>query len=170
MAGEVLNLRGTKVIVSKLVADTVEGAITADAGSVGTTELADGAVTAAKVRAAAAVTATADGLTTGIIPASTALLTVVTVTSGGATNAVTLPAATSDTIGTMLLLIVTSNGYELVTPASSNATINNVDADGTNQLDVAANTNLLCIQATASNWIAVQIANTTITVVAPDND
>jgi len=114
-----------------------------------------------------AVTATADGLTTGLITSGTKF---VTVTSGGATNAVTLPAITSSTVGQTIDLYVGSNGYELLTPASSNNTINTVDSDGTNQLDVAANTLLRCVQVSATGWACYQVAATTITVVAPDND
>ncbi len=117
--------------------------------------------------AAVALTATADGLTTGLIPAGTKF---VAATSAAATNALTLPAITADTIGQQIIINVGSNGYELLTPSASGNTINNVDSDGTNQLDVAATTNLICIQISATGWIAIQVAATTITVVAPDND
>jgi hypothetical protein len=166
-----INWKGFKMLLSDLVVDRITGAtVTLDAGSIGTSELADGSVSAVKARGSQSVTATADGLTTGLITAPTALMTVVTVTSGGATDAVTLPAPTAANVGSMFLLLVTSNGYELLTPASGNATINQVDADGTNQLDVAANTALLVIQSTATGYLAIQIAAATITVVAPDND
>ena len=81
-----------------------------------------------------------------------------------------MPAITSAGIGQSIDIFVGANGYELLTPASSNNTINTVDSDGTNQLDVAANTLLRCVQVSATGWIAYQIAATTITVVAPDND
>lgn len=115
----------------------------------------------------ATVTATDDGLTTGLIPAGT---TFASITSAGATKAVTLPAITSAGIGQTIDLYVGANGYELLTPASSNNTINTVDSDGTNQLDVAANTLLRCVQVSATGWVCYQVAATTITVVAPDND
>lgn len=132
---------------------------------IGTTEIADSAVTYAKRASNVSVTATADGLTTGLITAGS---TFVTVTSAAATNAVTLPA--SDTVGQTIDIWVGANGYELLTPASSNDTINTVDSDGTNQLDVAANTLLRCVQVSATGWMCYQVAATTITVVAPDND
>lgn len=138
--------------------------------AVTTTMIADGAVTAAKVVASQAVTGTDDGLTTGLITAPTSLKTFVTVTSAGATKAVTLPAASAANIGCEIYLTVAANGYELLTPASGNNTINQVDSDGTNQLDVAANTTLRCTQISATGWLAEQIAATAITVVAPDND
>lgn len=115
----------------------------------------------------ASVTATANGLTTGIIPAN---VDIANITSSGATQAVSLPAADATTIGHSIILQVGANGYELLTEASSNDTINTVDADGTNQLDVAANTMAVATQVTATAWFVYQVAATTITVVAPDND
>jgi hypothetical protein len=132
-----------------------------------TEKIAAGAVTYAKRSSVQARTATADGLTTGIIADGT---TFVSVTSSSATNAITLPAITAAGIGQTIDIHVGANGYELLTPASSNNTINTVDSDGTAQLDVAANTLLRCVQITATGWAANQIAATTTTVVAPDND
>lgn len=167
---DIVNASGGVKVGSTTVI-TSAGAITADiqasAGSIGTAELADGAVTYAKRSSVATATATADGLTTGLIAAGT---TFVTVTSGGATDAVTLPAAAAGTVGQTIDIYVGANGYELLTPASGNNTINTVDSDGTNQLDVAANTLLRCVQVSATGWMAYQVAATTITVVAPDND
>lgn len=137
---------------------------------VSTAEIADGSVTSAKVYSAQAVTSTADGTGTGAITAPTSLEKYVTVTSASATNQVSLPAITSATIGQKIYLTVTTNGYELITPAASNNTINNVDSDGTNQLDVAANTTVCCTQVSATGWIAQTIAATTIAITAPDND
>lgn len=114
-----------------------------------------------------AITATSDGTGAGAIPVGT---TFAAVTSSGATQQVALPAISASTIGQTVDIHVGSNGYELITPASSNNTINTVDADGTNQLDVAANTLLRCVQVSATGWVAYQVAATTITVVAPDND
>lgn len=157
------------------------GPITADAGSIGATELAsdavttakiaDSAVTAAKVRdTAQSVTATADGLTTGLITSPSSYILFVAVTSAAATDAVTLPAASAALIGSVIYLTVGSNGYELLTPATGNNTINQVDSDGTNQLDVAASTTVRCTCVSATGWIAETIAATTIAVTAPDND
>lgn len=115
-------------------------------------------------------TATADGLTTGSITALTGLKKFVAVTSGAATDAITLPGITAATIGQEIFLTVGANGYELLTVASSNVTINQVDSDGTNQLDVAANTTVRCTQISATAWLAETIAATTIAITAPDND
>jgi hypothetical protein len=114
--------------------------------------------------------ATADGLTTGAITALTGFKKFVTVTSAAATNAITLPGISASTVGQEIFLTVGANGYELLTVAASNVTINQVDADGTNQLDVAANTTVRCTQISDTAWLAEQIAATGITVVAPDND
>lgn len=113
-------------------------------------------------------TTTADGLTTGIIPDLGDMF--VTVTSASATNAATLPAASASKIGRVIKIYVGANGLELLTPASGNNTINTVDSDGTNQLDVEANSLLTCTQVSATGWYAFQQTATTITVVAPDND
>lgn len=115
-------------------------------------------------------TATADGLTTGSITALTGLKKFVTVTSSSATDAITLPGINVGTIGQEIFLTVGANGYELLTVSGSNVTINQVDSDGTNQLDVAANTTLRCTQISGTAWLAEQIAAAAITVVAPDND
>lgn len=142
-----------------------------DVDEIGTSEIADSAITAAKIRATAqSVTATADGLTTGLITSPTSAICFAAVTSAAATNAVTLPAASSALIGTIIYLTVGANGYELLTPASGNNTINQVDSDGTNQLDVAANTTVRCTCVSATGWIAETIAATTIAITAPDND
>lgn len=117
-----------------------------------------------------AVTSTADGTGTGAVDTLVTGRKFVTVTSASATNQVSLPAISASTVGQEVELFVGANGYELITPASSNNTINTVDADGTNQLDVAANTLLRCIQVSSTGWVCYQIAATTITVVAPDND
>lgn len=138
---------------------------------ISTSEIADSAVTAAKIRATAqSVTTTADGLTTGLITSPSGAVCFVAITSASATNAATLPAASSALIGTIIYLTVGSNGYELLTPASSNNTINQVDSDGTNQLDVAANTTVRCTCVSATGWIAETIAATSIAITAPDND
>lgn len=132
-----------------------------------TSEIADGAVTYLKRAVIATATATADGLTTGLIADGT---TFVTVTSDSATKFVTLPAIVAGTVGQTIDIYVGANGYELVTPDASGNTINTVDSDGTNQLDVAANSLVHLIQVSATGWFAYNHAATTITVVAPDND
>lgn len=129
-----------------------------------------GGISLSKTLETESVTATADGTGTGAIDTLVTGRKFVSVTSAAATNQVSLPAAAAGTLGQEIDIQVGANGYELITPASSNNTINTVDADGTNQLDVAANTLLRCVQITATGWACYQVAATAITVVAPDND
>lgn len=140
-----------------------------DAG-VTTAKIASGAITPVKMVGSEARTATADGTGTGAITAPTTAITFVAVTSAAATNQIALPAITSASIGQVIYLTVGSNGYELITPATSGNTINNVDSDGTNQLDVAATTTVRATQVSATAWICETIAAATIAVTAPDND
>ena len=116
-----------------------------------------------------AITANADGLTTAIIPDYADF---VTITSSGATQAVTLPSGASTYVGKKLGIYVGANGLELLTPASSNATINNVDSDGTNQADIPANTFLELQLVAVNTWL--MRANTNLgavaTAIVPDND
>lgn len=116
------------------------------------------------------VTTAANGVYTGAIAQDACFNKVVTVSSGGATEYLTLPKAIAGLIGRVIYLTVVSNGYELVTPSASGDTINQVDGDGTNQLDVAANTTVRCTQISATGWLAETIAAATIAVTAPDND
>lgn len=140
-------------------------------GDVTSAEIADDAVTIDKVSIASqSVTASADGTGTGAITVSAALRNFIAVTSAAATNQVSLPGISASMLGQEFYLTVGANGYELITPASSNATINQVDSDGTNQLDVAASTTVRVMCVSATGWIAETIAATTIAVTAPDND
>ena len=116
------------------------------------------------------ITSAANGIFTAQIAQDATYIKVVTVTSGGATEYVVLPKATADYIGRVILIRVASNGFELVTPSASGDTINAVDGDGTNQLDVAADSTARCTQITSTGWLVELIAAATITVVAPDND
>ena len=116
------------------------------------------------------ITSAANGVFTAQIAQDALFCKVVTVSSGGATEYVVLPKATAGLIGRVIYLTVTTNGYELVTPDASGDKINQTDGDGTNQLDVAANTTVRCTQISATEWLAETIAATTIAVTAPDND
>lgn len=129
-----------------------------------------GMVTVTALVESTTATATADGLTTGSITSLTGLKKFVAVTSANATDAITLPGINAGTVGQEIFLTVGANGYELLVPSGTNATINQVDADGTNQLDVAANTTVRCTQISSTAWLAETIAATTIAITAPDND
>lgn len=116
------------------------------------------------------ITAGTNGTYTGQIGQDATYCKVVTVTSAGATAYVVLPKAVAELVGRVILLNVTTNGFELVTPSASGDTINAVDSDGTNQLDVAADSTARCTQISATGWLVELIAAATITVIAPDND
>lgn len=111
-----------------------------------------------------AVTATADGLTTGVIDDET---TFATITSGNAAHIVTLPTAK---VGKVVRGYVGANGCELRTTASSGITINNVDSDGTNEAAIPATTliKLTCVSSTA--WIleATTELGAVVTAIVPD--
>lgn len=117
-----------------------------------------------------ALTTGANGAYTAQIADDEVFSKVVNITSGGATEYAVLPKARADLIGRIIYLKVGSNGFELVTPSGSGDTINAVDADGTNQLDVAADSTARATQISATGWLVELIAAATITVVAPDND
>lgn len=95
----------------------------------------------------ASVTATSDGLTTGLVPIGA---TFVSITSASANNIVTLPA--SD-VGAVIFMYVGANGCEVRTPAASGATINGVDSDGTNEAALPATHLVMCACVADDTWI-----------------
>src|SRR5688572_14316089 len=97
-----------------------------------------------------AVTATADGLTTGLI-SETADFAVVT--SANADHIITLPASSSALIGKVIRGWVGANGCEMRTPAASGATINAVDSDGTNEAAIPATTLFQVELVAANTWV-----------------
>lgn len=111
------------------------------------TKMGDDAILVKSPPIAVAVTATADGLTTGLIPADADF---VSITSAAADNIATLPAAS---IGKVITGWVGANGCELRTPATSGATINDVDSDGTNEAAIPATTLFRLTCVTATGWI-----------------
>lgn len=148
-------------------------------GSIASADISDNAVTTAKIADAnvtpakyiikEARTATADGLTTGIVGETT---THVIVTSGAATDQITLPSGAAGNVGKTLTIWVGANGFELITPAASNATINNVDSDGTNQADIPANTLCELHLVDTNTWLLRANSNlgAVVTAIIPDND
>lgn len=120
--------------------------------------------TAGAQSASVAVTATSDGLTTGLIPSGTRY---VTVTSANANDIVTLPTAV---VGNRIDLYVGANGCELRTPATSNVKINNVDSDGTNEAAIPATTycQLVCVSTTEWILLAWDELGAPITAIVPD--
>lgn len=137
--------------------------------TIGASEISDAAITPAKLAGSESLTATADGTGTG---AMTGSFSHAAVTSAAATNQISLPASSSALIGRTFTLWVGANGFELITPASSNATINGTDADGTNQADIPANSLSRVTLVAANTWILENIGSTgtVAAAIVPDND
>ena len=96
--------------------------------------------------APSAITATVDGLTTGLITDSMGF---VVVTSGNAAHIITLPAAVP---GITIEGWISTTGVVMRTPAASNVKINNVDADGTNSLTIAVGETFRAICVATTEW------------------
>jgi hypothetical protein len=93
-----------------------------------------------------AVTATSDGLTTGLI---TAGKNFVTVTSANAGHQITLPASS---VGTVIKILVGATGCELICATAADK-INDVVCGATNEAALTA-TNLYTCQYVATNlWV-----------------
>lgn len=117
----------------------------------------------------AEATATADGLTTGLIPRGARF---VQVTAGGDANAIiTLPAMNADDAGYQVWGRIGATGCEIRTPAASNVKINNVDADGSNEYALPANCTFLALYVGVTpGWIIIHFTNlgALATAVVPD--
>lgn len=100
---------------------------------------------------AVALTATADGLTTGLIPVNADWLAL---TAASADHIFTLPAAASMRAGHKIRGWIGANGCELRTPAASGTLINGVDSDGTNEAAIPATTLIdLTFVSASVGWI-----------------
>lgn len=132
--------------------------------NISTAEIADGAVTPAKTAQTEEVTATADGLTTGIV---TATARHITITSASADNIVTLPASV---VGKQITGYVGANGCELRTTASSGIKINGVDSDGTNEAAIPDTTLIKLTCVASDEWIleAITELGAVVTAIIPD--
>lgn len=96
--------------------------------------------------AAAAVTATTGGGTTGLIPATANF---VTVTSDNADKQISLPAAT---IGKQITIKVGSTACELISVTAADK-VNNVVVGATNEAALTANNTYLLQYVAANTWI-----------------
>lgn len=117
---------------------------------------------------ARAVTATEDGLTTGLILDTDSF---VEVTSANANHIVTLPLATAETRGREIWIwVVPSTSCELRTPADSDQTINNVNADGTAEALLTHTQLYVCRQHLATGWLlqAFTALGAVATAIVPD--
>ena len=133
---------------------------------IGRNELQGGVVTPGKMSSVGNLTATADGTGSGSSNQDSFRFNV---TSNNATDQISLPQLSANS--QPLTYYVGANGFELITPAGSNTTINGTDADGTNQADIPANS-LARLTPAGTGWI-LEIIGSTGTVAAavvPDND
>ena len=166
-----INAKGTGTIT---LGDVSTGAITLTRATscsstlaVTSTSTLTGAVTctAGCQSTAVAVTATVDGLTTGIIPAGARY---VTATAGADANSiVTLP---TPVVGNIITMYIGTTGCEVRTVAASNVKINDVDSDGTNEVAIPAQTlcTFTCVSATEWTLEATTKLGATLTALLPD--
>lgn len=106
-----------------------------------------------------AVTATSDGLTTGIVPETASF---VTVTSANADNIVTLPAPVP---GRIVILRNGATGYELRTSAPATVAIN-AGSEANAESAIAASTMVVAVCTTATTWQAISLVGATLAAVA----
>ena len=143
----------------------VDGTAAISATATQTTVAGDLAVTGSYLMNTEAITATADGLTTGIISAGTELATV---TCGTADYIATLPSVVA---GKHLICVTAgAQATEFRTPASSSETINTVDCGGANELAVATGSVVHFIGVSATGWLAYgwTTAGAAIATMTPD--
>ena len=105
-------------------------------------------------------TATADGLTTGTI-ADAGLLQFVPVTSANAAHIVVLPTPTP---GTIVVLAVGANGFELRSSAPATVAING-GAESAAESAIAANSLVIAVCTSATTWQAIGLTGTTLAAV-----
>ena len=98
-----------------------------------------------------AVTATADGLTTGLISQGSKT---VTVTSGNADHIVNLPAAT---VGDIINILVTGAACELRSAVTAHKA-NNLPIGATNELALVQDSLYRCHYVSANNWIVTGVS------------
>lgn len=116
----------------------------------------------------ATATATADGLTTGLLTGADQF---VTVTSGNADHIVALPSDASCPIGTVIRGWVGANGFELRSDAADlTATLNNVTMGTTNEAAIPATTYFVVTKVAALTWLleAKDELGAVITAIIPD--
>lgn len=103
--------------------------------------------------AARAVTATADGLTTGLIRATDSF---VTVTSANAAHIITLPDAPASMIGKVIRGWIGATACEMRT-AGASSTINNLNTVATNEAPLAATGEFTAKVVAAQTWVVTYL-------------
>jgi hypothetical protein len=147
---------------------TITGALTVDGAlSFGGTALT---VTAAQLNTIGttggrAVTATADGLTTGLLAVTDNF---VTVTSASANNIIMLPAGPASLIGKEIRGWIGANGCE-VRSFGTASTINGLDCKTTNEAALAATGMFTCTLVAAETWLLEYLTELgAVTTIVPD--
>lgn len=105
-------------------------------------------------------TATADGTGTGTI-ADAGLFQFVTVTSAGANNIIVLPTPTP---GTVVMMAVGANGFELRSSAPATVAING-GSGASAESAIAANSLVMMVCTSATSWQGWNMAATTLAAV-----
>jgi cytoskeletal protein CcmA (bactofilin family) len=135
---------------------TVDGGVSID-GNVTTNGLTNGA--------ARAVTATADGLTTGLILATD---TFVTVTSANANHIIMLPAAPASMVGKVIRGWIGATACE-VRSFGTASTINGLDCKTTNEAALAATGEFTAKVVAAETWLLTYLTELgAATTIVPD--
>lgn len=101
-----------------------------------------------QVHSTAAVTATADGTGTGLIPAGTSF---VVVTSDNADKQISLPAAT---VGDRIRILVGATGCELISSVAAHK-VNDVVVGATNEAALTATSLYDCQYVATNTWVVV---------------
>jgi hypothetical protein len=161
-----LALEDGKVLVGGAddVADAVTPSGDVTISNTGVTAIGAGKVTPAMSSQAEAVTATADGLTTGLISVTARHITVA---SADVNHIVTLPASV---VGKILTLRNGATGYEIRTTAASSIKINDVVSGSTNELAIPATALVTAVCVSATEWVltAVDKLGAAIAALVPD--
>ena len=129
--------------------------------------LVDGSTTFGGIEqgAARAVTATADGLTTGLILATDSF---VTVTSANANNIIMLPAAPASLVGKVIRGWIGANGCE-VRSFGTASTINGLNCKTTNEAALAATGEFTAKVVAAETWLLTYLTELgAATTIVPD--
>lgn len=124
-------------------------------------EMANGGEVGGEARA---VVPTADGLTTGLLLAAD---TYVSVASADANHILTLPAIADVPLGKEIWGKNGATACEMRTPATSNTTINNTDADSTEAV-IAANVSFMVKKTSTTNWALLTLTGGAVAAPTPD--
>lgn len=122
------------------------------------------AADAAAALVAVPITATANGLTTGLIPATAKWIEI---TSGNADHIITLPAIADVELGAKIEGLNGGTACEMRTPATSNTKINGTDGDSLESV-IAANAYICAQKISATGWRLTTQVGATIASPVPD--